>query len=133
MNLFYKFINTILILGITQGISTWLYMIFLPKTFFFLTVFSYRDLGMCLAVLVTRLFSFENNYVSKIFKNLSVLIVANQFYRFEAYHMQNYITNDVISMNYYGSLLLYFMPFAISWTCVNLVRRLCIDWKIKKE
>lgn len=102
---------------------------FLPRNFFFVNVFSYRDMGVCMALLITNLFNIQNTYIDKILNPLTPLLVANQFYRFEVYHMQNYITDDVLNMHSLISLLIYFVPFTVSWACLNLVRRLCIDWK----
>lgn len=128
-----KFINTILILGLSQGFATWLYSTFFPKTFFFITIFSHRDLGMCLSMLSTRILKIKNTYIDKLYKHLPILIIANQFYRSEMYHMQQYLVNKINNINPHLSLLIYYIPFAMLWAGINLARKICIDWKITEN
>lgn len=122
------FLNTVFIIGITQGIATWLYLLFLPKNFFFMNIFSNRSAGICLGVLTSRIFNIRNTYIDKLFIPLLPILLTDQFFRYEAYHREKYITENVLNMHHILSLFFYFIPFATGWIIVNLTRKLCIDW-----
>ncbi len=126
------FIKTMILIGIAQGISTWLYLVFLPKTFFFVTIFGHKDFGMCLTVFIAYMFNIQDTFINKILNPLFALIVANIFYRLEVMHL-HHLACDVNKVNCYMSLFLFCIPFAMFWAFANLMRRSCIDWTYEKN
>jgi len=111
------------LLGISQGISSWIYYYFLPTNFFFTVIFCHKNGGLLLAFLFSKLFKIKDKYVDDILYPLVIGMVGYTFMRIEAFVREQYLLQMIANLPGWQILLFYMIPFYTFWALVNWIRK----------
>jgi len=111
------------LLGITQGISSWIYFYFFPNNFFFTVIFCHKNGGLLLAFLFSKIFKIKDKYVDDILYPLITGMVGYTFMRLEAFVREHYLLPALTNLPGGQILIFYMIPFYTFWALVNWSRK----------
>lgn len=114
-----------LILGVTHGMMSWIYIYMLPQNIFFTCIFCHRCAGLIFALLVNKVII--NIYVRRIINPMISIIIGYQLFRFESYFKDMYLIPIVDKFHIMDAILTFIM-FSIFWASINISKKILMDW-----
>jgi hypothetical protein len=118
-------VKAIVILGLAQGVCSWVYLYALPDNFFFTVLFCHKNAGLVLAFLISKLLHIKNKYIEEILYPLVPSVVGYQLIRLESYTRENHLLPNIVNLSGLETLVVYVVPFYVFWITTNLIKKKC--------